>query len=214
MLATPAKAKLRLIIVGEGPDRRSEQHGRPFVGMSGGLLDQTLKKVGIDRAECYVTNATLCRPESDKETETAARCCAPRLLREISELPGVPAVALGKEAVRSLLGVTNIMLSRGFIWKMPDISERVGAQRARVRCALKKGRLTPLAELKLETLTLRNSLAGVTVFPTVHPAMVLRTDAWRAVLELDLRRVKRYLDGAFVDESELQLSPSVEDFVR
>ena len=46
-----------LVMVGEQPGDEEDRAGRPFVGPAGRLLDQMLEKVGLDRAQAYVTNA-------------------------------------------------------------------------------------------------------------------------------------------------------------
>src|SRR5437868_2197062 len=51
----PVPAKLML--VGEQPGDQEDKAGKPFVGPSGRLLDETLEAARIDRREVYVTNA-------------------------------------------------------------------------------------------------------------------------------------------------------------
>jgi len=86
IIFTDAKGIIyKTFIIGEGPGRYEEVKKVPFVGPSGRLLDKTLAIAGIDRAECFITNTTLCRPESDREADAAAMCCAPRLFREINQ---------------------------------------------------------------------------------------------------------------------------------
>src|SRR5271154_1302158 len=97
--------KPRLVIVGEGPGYSEQIMRRPFVGRSGKFLNATLETAGIDRQEAYVTNSHMCFPETDKDAERAAECCAPRLLKELAGLPkDVPVIALGKAAARTVLG--------------------------------------------------------------------------------------------------------------
>ena len=50
-------------------------------------------------------------------------------------------------------------------------------------------------KLKLQSLIGRAKLAGRTVFPTIHPAFVLRSDMWKPVLEIDIRRCVRFVNG-------------------
>lgn len=228
----------QLIIIGEGPGRKEVAEGKPFVGPSGSLLNQTLTKAGIQRAHCHVTNTTLCRGETDRENEKAAACCTPRLLAEVGEVygqgisqsdaPPPPILALGKPATEGVLGVKSILMARGFIWSAPDLAHRVEAQAKLVRAAQKKvekalggdpdkrekaQRGLDTAQRRLRLLELRQGLAGRVVFPTVHPAFVMRSDAWRSILEIDVKRVGRWLRGQVVDEAEVARVPSVEEFV-
>ena len=50
-------AEARLMLVGEQPGDREDIEGRPFIGPAGRVLDAALERVGIARAEVYVTNA-------------------------------------------------------------------------------------------------------------------------------------------------------------
>ena len=50
-------ANARLVMVGEQPGDEEDRAGHPFVGPAGRLLDQMMQKVGLDRAQTYVTNA-------------------------------------------------------------------------------------------------------------------------------------------------------------
>jgi uracil-DNA glycosylase family 4 len=181
---TPATGKLRLVVVGEGPGRIEEKMGMPFVGLSGKFLDERLRKdARVARADCHLTNAALCRGESDDDNERAAECCAPRLLGEVAFFPeNTPVVALGKAATRSLLGARNILTARGFIWTAPEIEEKA------VKAAYKSKQD---GILKGDVLRARQKLAGRVVLPSIHPAFVLRADTWKPISELDFRRVGR-----------------------
>jgi DNA polymerase I-like protein with 3'-5' exonuclease and polymerase domains/uracil-DNA glycosylase len=54
------KAFNGIMLVGEGPGQQEVVYKRPFTGASGRLLEVLLKSVGIERDDCYITNATLC----------------------------------------------------------------------------------------------------------------------------------------------------------
>jgi uracil-DNA glycosylase len=75
-------------------------------------VDSEKTEVGEDfEEEGMNDNAT------DKEKDAAAICCAPRLYRELQEIPkDVPILTLGKPAARSVLNVRSILLARGFVW--------------------------------------------------------------------------------------------------
>lgn len=46
-----------IMIIGEQPGDQEDLHGTPFVGPAGQLLSAALKRAGIDRNLCYLTNA-------------------------------------------------------------------------------------------------------------------------------------------------------------
>jgi DNA polymerase I-like protein with 3'-5' exonuclease and polymerase domains/uracil-DNA glycosylase len=109
------------------------------------MLNAALASVGVSRAECHVSNAALCRGDTDKENELAAACCAPRLTEELAGLDsGAPILALGASATRTILDIRSIMLSRGFVWTAKEIPpERVaGAWRDATRKPKKQPKLS------------------------------------------------------------------------
>jgi uracil-DNA glycosylase family 4 len=169
---------------------------RPFIGRSGKKLDETLNKVGLDRSEIFVTNSHLCQPQSDLDADRAAECCAPRLLKELAELPAdVPIMAVGKSAARSVLGVRSILLTRGFIWTARSLENPLKGAEAALRKAERERRDVVDLELRREILSGRHALAGRTVFPTVHPAFVLRADVWTPIMDIDFQRVSDWVNG-------------------
>lgn len=177
-----------VVIVGEHPTRVDEKMGQPFSGAPGHFLgDRMRRDAKVYLAHAHITNAALCRGESDDDNERAAECCAPRLLREVAALPkNTPVVALGKSALRSLLGVRNILTARGFIWTVAEIEE------SRVKAAFKSKQD---GILKGDTLRARIRLVGRVVLPSIAPSFVLRADTWKPISELDFRRVGRVVRG-------------------
>lgn len=79
---------------------------RPFVGPSGQVVNQVLKKIGRQRDLLYIGNVTLCMPPQGspvEEREKAAECCKPRLLTELARFPGKPILTLGAVAARAVI---------------------------------------------------------------------------------------------------------------
>ena len=200
--AGPASGKVRLVIIGEGPGQLEERTLKPFVGLSGSFLNKTLENAGGSdlRRDAWVTNAFLCRSQgSESDEKAAAVCCAPRLYRELAQLPvDAPILTLGKPAAASVLNVKSILLARGFIWTAKTIDE--SAITALRNKALKTK--LPVDKLKYRILKGRSRLAGRKVFPTTHPAFVLRLDSWHPVLKVDVERFVRYFRGE-IDDSKL-----------
>jgi len=56
-----------IMIVGEGPGRREDEQGLPFVGPSGRLLEQLLGEIGLERSEVYIGNVVKCRPPQNRD---------------------------------------------------------------------------------------------------------------------------------------------------
>jgi DNA polymerase I-like protein with 3'-5' exonuclease and polymerase domains len=145
--------------------------------------------------EAALQNSALCRSNIDKENDEAALCCAPRLLRELAELPpSIPIVTLGKTSTLSVLGARSIMHARGFVWTAREIDPEAALREAR-KAKLRGAPKWKQMRLKAQIAEGRSKLAGRTVFPTVHPAFVLRSDTWLPILKLDLDRIARWLRG-------------------
>lgn len=94
------------IVLGMEPGGTEIATGRPFTGQSGMLVERALARRKRPRSDIWVTNSALCwRPgASDGARRTAARCCAPRLEKELAHTPGLPILALGATAGQTLLG--------------------------------------------------------------------------------------------------------------
>ena len=56
----------QIMFVGEGPGQQEDETGHPFVGKSGKLLMAELQKIGIRRADVFITNIVKCRPPGNR----------------------------------------------------------------------------------------------------------------------------------------------------
>ncbi|OAP40206.1 DNA polymerase [Sinorhizobium saheli] len=158
-------ADARIVLVGEQPGDREDLAGHPFVGPAGRVLDECLHEAGIDRSDCYVTNAVKhFKFEQRGKRRLHARPnageierCAWWLGAELNQLRPEIVVALGATALLSLLG------------------RRVGVTRNRGEFITTPG--------------------GYPVLVTIHPSYLLRirdradADAERARFVSDLTRI-------------------------
>jgi DNA polymerase len=104
------------MFIGEAPGHSEDKEGRPFVGAAGRILDDLLKKAGIERSQVFITNMVKCRPPNNrvpKEDELTA--CRPYLDRQIALIKPKVICILGRTAYSSLLGGSSITASRGKI---------------------------------------------------------------------------------------------------
>nr|WP_221039207.1 DNA polymerase [Gelria sp. Kuro-4] len=119
----PAQADI--VICGEAPGPTEAARGVPFVGRAGKLLDTVLKEVGIDRDECYLTNACLCAPEPIRPPKPKElKACLPRLWREVLAHRPKVVIALGNTALKALAGKHGISNWHGALLS-PDLPEAV-----------------------------------------------------------------------------------------
>ena len=114
----------RIVLVGEQPGDQEDIAGRPFVGPAGKMLDRALADAGVDRAECYVTNAVKRfkfeprgkRRIHKKPDRPEIEACKWWLDREIVVLRPEMVVALGGTAAQALTGrAVKILSERGKI---------------------------------------------------------------------------------------------------
>jgi uracil-DNA glycosylase family protein len=137
-------ARARVLVVGEQPGDKEDLAGRPFVGPAGKLFDQALDELGIDRKQCYVTNAVKHfkfeqrgKVRLHKQPDPSEqRACRVWLEGELARIKPDYVVCLGAIAARNVLGNQfKLMRERGQWRELPS---------------------------------------GAKVFATVHPSFVLR----------------------------------------
>ena len=94
-----------IMIVGEAPGAIESEHGIPFVGPAGKLLDHLLDTVGLTAEDVWVTNSLMCRPPANRQpTVEEIAACNGRLRHEISTIKPKVIVPMGNTAVRAVLG--------------------------------------------------------------------------------------------------------------
>ncbi|HXG05814.1 MAG TPA: uracil-DNA glycosylase, partial [Nitrososphaera sp.] len=116
--AVPGEGQLaaKIMFVGEAPGRIEDEKGKPFVGAAGRVLDELLKKAGIERSQVFITNVVKCRPPNNRvpeEDEVAA--CRPYMQRQIALIRPKVICILGRTAYASFLGGGSITANRGKI---------------------------------------------------------------------------------------------------
>jgi len=102
----------RIVLMGEQPGDQEDREGRPFVGPEGKLLDRALAAAGVDRADCYVTNAVKHfkweprgkRRLHKKPNETEIAACRPWWQAELALLKPRFLVCLGGAEARAVFG--------------------------------------------------------------------------------------------------------------
>jgi uracil-DNA glycosylase len=104
--------RARLMLVGEMPGDREDRAGRVFVGPAGRELDKALERVGIARADIYITNVVKHfkfeergkRRIHQKPKKSEVDACFPWLRAELSIVRPEALVVLGATAAKALLG--------------------------------------------------------------------------------------------------------------
>jgi DNA polymerase len=103
-----------LMLVGEAPGADEDRLGRPFVGVSGQLLDRMLAAIGRSReTNAYITNTLFWRPPGNrKPTDNEIAICRPFVERHIALVRPRLLVLVGGTASAAMLpgspGITRL----------------------------------------------------------------------------------------------------------
>lgn len=105
-----------VMFVGEAPGADEDRQGRPFVGVSGRLLDRMMSSIGLDRTKnAYITNILPWRPPGNREpTPAEIAICLPFIRRHIALVQPRILVPVGGTSAKTLLDQRQgIMRLRG-----------------------------------------------------------------------------------------------------
>ena len=110
--------------IGEAPGADEDRQGKPFVGVSGQLLDRMMAAIGLDRRSAYITNILPWRPPGNrKPTPAEAEVFHPFLERHIALVQPKLIVLVGGTAATAVLkrpeGITRIH-GRWFTYELGD----------------------------------------------------------------------------------------------
>ncbi|MCW5774326.1 MAG: uracil-DNA glycosylase, partial [Rhodospirillaceae bacterium] len=153
------------MFIGEAPGADEDRLGRPFVGVSGQLLDRMIATIGLSRSvNAYITNILFWRPPGNREPSSEEiALCLPFVMRHVELVQPRVLVFLGGPSAKTLLGRSEgITRLRGkwHAFRTPGMEER--------------------------------GEPGFAAMAMFHPAYLLRTpqakrDAWRDLLAVKAR---------------------------
>ena len=116
------------MLVGEGPGRMEDAKGRPFVGAAGGILDELLARIGLVRANVFISNVTRywVGPGNRDPKPEEIEADAPLLEAELREVRPKVVAALGRVATQYFRQVPESMeLTNGFLYEVEGRPFRV-----------------------------------------------------------------------------------------
>ena len=94
-----------IMIIGEGPGKKEDDVGKPFVGDAGILLNKMLKAINIRRESVYITNVVNYRPPNNRKPETKEIIKYSEYLRQhISIINPQILILMGSTAMEALFG--------------------------------------------------------------------------------------------------------------
>jgi uracil-DNA glycosylase len=169
-VAGEGRARADLMLVGEQPGDQEDRQGHPFVGPAGRVLDDALEAAGIARSSVFVSNAV------------KHFAFKPRGKRRIHRPPTADEIRACHPWLEAELRLVK-----------PRVLVCLGATAARSVL----GRATTISRVRGAPV---ETPLDATVFVTVHPSSILRTDppdregAMRGLVE-DLRTAAAALPG-------------------
>lgn len=114
-----------ILLIGEAPGRDEDIQGRPFVGLSGQLLDKILAACGFTRDKhVFISNIVKCRPPGNRlPSDREASVCMPWLTQQIEMINPQILVLLGATALKHMAG-PNYRITRDH-GKLINIRNRI-----------------------------------------------------------------------------------------
>lgn len=106
--------RAKIVFIGEGSGYEEDQHGRPFVGEAGQLLnDIIVKGMKLNREDVYICNVVKCRPPNNRAPESdEIIACEPFLRKQLLAIKPKVIVTLGNIPTQTLLktkdGITKL----------------------------------------------------------------------------------------------------------
>ena len=95
--------KENLMFIGEAPGRDEDKEGKPFVGKSGQLLRDFIKKAGL--TDYYITNIVKCRPPDNRDPEQdEIDACEEWIKKEFLYIKPKFIVTVGRISTQAFLG--------------------------------------------------------------------------------------------------------------
>jgi DNA polymerase len=159
-----------IMFIGEAPGADEDRQGRPFVGVSGQLLDKMIAAIGLDRTSAYITNILPWRPPGNrKPTTNEVTICLPFIRRHIELVAPRILVLVGGTAASALLGRTEGITRLRGQWLIYRPEDGGGAREVPER--------------------------EVPCMPLYHPAYLLRQPALKREAWRDILAIKERLDS-------------------
>lgn len=194
---------MKVMLVGEAWGEKEEETQLPFVGPSGGLLKALCAQVGIPYSECYVTNVFNLRP---KPTNDIKHLCGTKA----EGIPGFPSLSKGGYVLAKYAGEIERLFNE-IVRENPTLIIALGATPAWAllkSSGIKSIRGAPL----LATIRGRQ----YKVFPTYHPAAVLREWKLRPILLADLSKAAREMEYPEIrrPRREVWIEPTLDDLIQ
>jgi uracil-DNA glycosylase len=160
-------AEAKIMFIGEGPGKKEDELGVPFVGAAGKFLDEMLAAIKLKREDVYIANTVKCRPPQNRDPLPEEKeLCWSWLLEQIKIIQPELIVTLGRHSMEIFLPNHKISEVHGSAMRrdFPGVG----------KTSLPAGRQV--------------------FFPLYHPAAALYNGSMRAVLMKDFKKIPKVLE--------------------
>lgn len=162
-----------LMFIGEGPGFEEDHTGQPFVGRAGQLLDKIIAAMGLSREKVYIANIVKCHPMIDPENPDLHG----------NDRPPTPA---------------EISMCRGYLERQIDIiSPRAIVTLGNVPTKFMLNETKGISQLRGKSYQVPQGLfsfkCSPMIFPTYHPAALLRNPNLKKDTWADMKAVMSFL---------------------
>lgn len=104
----------KVMFIGEAPGFHEDQQKKPFVGLSGKLLDKLFNRIGLPRREVYITNIVKRRPPENRDpSEDEIERYKPYLAEQIAIIEPKVIATLGRFSMNYFLPEAKISNDHG-----------------------------------------------------------------------------------------------------
>ncbi len=111
-----------IMLIGQAPGANEDIYGRPFVGISGRLLDSLLASIGISRSEIYITSTIQFFPPKNRApTNKEIELCREYLMSQIEIISPKLIILVGSIALKSITDMSPIMEYHGTLMQSDGI---------------------------------------------------------------------------------------------
>ena len=121
-------AEAKIMFIGEGPGKKEDELGKPFVGAAGKFLDEMLGVINLKRKDVYIANTVKCRPPENRDPLPEEKdTCWSWLLEQIRIIQPKLIVTLGKHSMEIFLSTFKISQIHGQAMRreIPEIGKKV-----------------------------------------------------------------------------------------
>lgn len=111
-----------IMLIGQAPGANEDIHGRPFVGISGRLLDSLLASIDILRSDIYITSTVQFFPPKNRApTNKEIELCREYLVSQIDIISPKLIVLVGSIALKSVVNLSPIMEYHGTLMQSDGV---------------------------------------------------------------------------------------------